>query len=63
MEPGRCSEPCARRFEGDDGASLVEYALLVSLITLVCAAAVGFFQDATNRTLARSAEEIEQAGE
>ena len=32
------------RLAGDQGASLVEYALLVALITLVCVSSVRFFQ-------------------
>jgi pilus assembly protein Flp/PilA len=30
-----------RRLHGDDGATMVEYALLVALIAVVCIAAIG----------------------
>jgi pilus assembly protein Flp/PilA len=40
----------ARRVAGDNdrGASLVEYALLVALIAIVCFAAVGFLGEAAS---------------
>ena len=37
-----------RVLAGERGASLVEYALLVALIALVCFAAVGFLGGSTN---------------
>ncbi len=37
---------------GDRGASLVEYALLVALIAMVCFAAVGFLGEETNSQIA-----------
>jgi pilus assembly protein Flp/PilA len=30
----------AKRFSGDDGATMVEYALMVALIAVICIAAV-----------------------
>lgn len=51
-----------RRLAGDAGASLVEYALLVSLITLVCVGAVMYFQEATTNTLDKSATAIRDSG-
>jgi pilus assembly protein Flp/PilA len=44
----------ARRFHGDAGASLVEYALLVALIAVVCIGAVTAFGSATGNSLSRS---------
>ncbi|HVM08840.1 MAG TPA: Flp family type IVb pilin [Acidimicrobiales bacterium] len=37
----------------DDGASLVEYALLVALISLVCVAAVSFLGAAASPSLSQ----------
>jgi pilus assembly protein Flp/PilA len=37
-----------RRATGDHGASLVEYAMLVALIALICFAAVGFLGEETS---------------
>lgn len=42
-----------RRF--DEGASLVEYALLLGLIAIVCIAAVTFFGGATSRSFSSDA--------
>ena len=39
-----------RRSRGDRAASLVEYALLVGLIAIVCFAAVGFLGEETSST-------------
>jgi Flp pilus assembly pilin Flp len=38
----------ARRRRSEDGASLVEYVLLVSLIVLVCIFSVGYFGTSLN---------------
>ena len=38
----------------DAGASLVEYALLVALVLVVCVVAVGFFGTATGDSLSRA---------
>ncbi|MCX7619907.1 MAG: hypothetical protein N2037_03560 [Acidimicrobiales bacterium] len=51
---GRDHPRCA----GDDGAGLVEYALLVSLIALVCITAMRFFGQATGNKFTCSAEAI-----
>lgn len=48
----------ARRFGGDDGASLVEYALLVALIAVVCISAITYFQRETSESLSKSASVI-----
>jgi Flp pilus assembly pilin Flp len=42
----------------DRGASLVEYALLISLIALVCLAAIAFFGTAASTSLSRSASKL-----
>lgn len=47
----------------DRGASLVEYALLVSLIALVCAGALKYFQEETASSLSRSSSSIAYAGQ
>ena len=52
----------AGRLQGEDGANLVEYALLVSLILLVCVAAAGYFADATNTKMSTSSSTIQYAG-
>jgi Flp pilus assembly pilin Flp len=49
----------ARRFGGDDGASLVEYALLVALIAVVCISALTYFQQETSQSLSESASAID----
>ena len=51
--PGR--EERARR---DRGASLVEYALLLALIVVVCIGAVTLFGSATNTSVSRSGNSI-----
>jgi Flp pilus assembly pilin Flp len=48
----------ARRFGGDEGASLVEYALLVALIAVVCISAITYFQAETSKSLSESASAI-----
>jgi Flp pilus assembly pilin Flp len=53
--------PATQRFQGEGGASLVEYALLVSLIVLVCASAVGYFQDETTESFVESRDAIDSA--
>ena len=42
----------------DRGASLVEYALLLALILVVCIGAVTFFGTATNDSVTRSGDSI-----
>jgi Flp pilus assembly pilin Flp len=51
-----------RRFEGDGGASLMEYALLVSLIAVVALTAVQYFQSETTQSLSQSSSAIVSAG-
>ncbi len=43
---------------GDLGASLVEYALLIALIAVVCIVAVQFFGASTGNSLSRSGSSI-----
>lgn len=47
------------RLSGDQGASLVEYALLVALITLVCVSSVRFFQGAVSSKLSCAASGLQ----
>ncbi len=42
----------------DNGASLVEYALLVALIAIVCIAAVAYFGGETSDTFSRVANSV-----
>ncbi len=60
MEPDDDPGRDACRF-GDVGASLVEYALLVALIALVCVSALVYFQSQVTSSFTRSASQI-QAG-
>ena len=46
------------RITGDEGASLVEYALLLALIAVVCISALTYFQKETSHSLSRSASSI-----
>jgi Flp pilus assembly pilin Flp len=56
------SGPRPKRLSGDEGSSLVEYALLVSLIALVCVSALVFFQKSTSNSLSRTANSVAAAG-
>ena len=47
-----------QRFRGDEGASLVEYALLLALIAVVCISALTYFQQETSRSLSKSASSL-----
>jgi Flp pilus assembly pilin Flp len=47
-----------QRIKGDQGASLVEYALLLALITVVCISALSYFQQSTSQSLSKSASAI-----
>jgi pilus assembly protein Flp/PilA len=47
------------RFGSERGASLVEYALLVALIAVICIAAVGFLGNAANDSFDRVGQEID----
>ncbi|MFQ5557162.1 MAG: Flp family type IVb pilin [Acidimicrobiales bacterium] len=51
-----------RRVAGDTGASLVEYTLLISLIALVCFAAVSAFGATLGGNVGDSASKITAAG-
>jgi Flp pilus assembly pilin Flp len=44
------------------GASLVEYALLLVLIAMVCLAAVQFFGSSVGRNFSQTGSSIERAG-
>jgi Flp pilus assembly pilin Flp len=46
----------------DDGASLVEYALVIALIALVCIAAMTYFGSSTALSLSRSGSLLSGAG-
>ncbi len=46
------------RLEGDEGATLVEYALLLALITVVCIGAVSFFGTSLNKSYSKSGNSI-----
>jgi Flp pilus assembly pilin Flp len=46
------------RLEGDRGASLVEYALLVSLIAMVCIGGLRYFQSAVSNSFSNSSSAI-----
>jgi Flp pilus assembly pilin Flp len=50
------------RAQGDAGASLVEYALLVALIAIACIAAISFFGSSTASRNDNSASSIINAG-
>ena len=56
------SGPEPKRLSGDEGASVVEYALLVALIALVCIGAVTFLGKSTNTSLSKSASSVAAAG-
>jgi Flp pilus assembly pilin Flp len=47
-----------RRFHGDDGASLVEYALLVALIVIVALVGVSYLGDMNRASLDDSSSQI-----
>lgn len=47
----------------DRGASLVEYALLVSLIAVVCIAALNYFQQSVTESFSESSSAIVAAGQ
>jgi Flp pilus assembly pilin Flp len=51
-----------RRLVRDQGSSLVEYALLVSLIALVCIASLVYFQKSTATKLSTASNSIVTAG-
>ena len=47
-----------KRFSGDEGASLVEYALLLALIAVVCIGAVTYFGQNVGKSMSRSGSSI-----
>ena len=49
------------RWTRDRGASLVEYALLVALIAIVCLVAVLFFGEETSGSFSRTAISVREA--
>ncbi|MFP5318139.1 MAG: Flp family type IVb pilin [Acidimicrobiia bacterium] len=56
--------PYVRALAGrsERGAALVEYALLVALIAVVCIAAIGFLGESANDKFSEVASEIDGAG-
>ncbi len=55
--------PVSRRCHGDQGTNLVEYAMLISLILVVCLSAVSFFGNkATKKMSCASSAVTEEAG-
>ncbi|WP_334142887.1 Flp family type IVb pilin [Rhabdothermincola sp.] len=50
------------RMRGDEGANLVEYLLLVSLICVICLVAVSAFRKEVDKKFVYSASEISVAG-
>ena len=50
------------RLRDDRGASLVEYALLVALIAIVCLLAIAFFGSSLSGSLDRSGQSIVSVG-
>ena len=53
---------CRCRIDSERGASLVEYALLVGLIAIVCLAALVFFGNATSGRYSNVASSVGGAG-
>ena len=51
-----------RRFRDDRGASLVEYALVLALIAVVCIGAISFFGSSSGNSLDSSGSKIVAAG-
>ena len=47
------------RFRGDAGASVVEYAVLIGLIAVVCIVAVNYLGDATARSLSTTTDRLD----
>jgi Flp pilus assembly pilin Flp len=50
--------PAARRFHGDRGASLTEYALLIALIAFVCVGAIQYFGSTNGGSINNSSNSI-----
>lgn len=49
----------AVRFRGDSGASVVEYAVLIGLVAVVCIVAVNYLGDATAKSLSTTADRLD----
>jgi len=47
-----------KRFSGEEGASLVEYSLLLALIAVVCIGAVTYFGSNVGKSMSRSGSSI-----
>ena len=62
MSSIRSNDRVPERFSGDQGASLVEYAFLLALITLVCIGAVSYFGQEVGASFSKSASSIVKAG-
>jgi Flp pilus assembly pilin Flp len=61
VNDGTNPHPPSRRFAGDDGAGLVEYALLLALIVVVCLSAVTFLGTSLDGRISRAASQVEAA--
>ena len=55
------SDPTVR-LDGDEGASLVEYALLLALIVVVCIGAMTFLGSSLDTNLSSAGSMVEAAG-
>jgi Flp pilus assembly pilin Flp len=63
ISPSRLQRMVRRALRHDeDGASLVEYALLIALIAVVCVAAITQFGGSNGSGIDRSADSIVNAG-
>lgn len=51
-----------QRLSGDEGSNLVEYAMLMALIVVVCLSAIQVFANNANRRLSCSASAVAAAG-
>lgn len=49
------------RFDGERGASLVEYALLLALIAVVCIVAIGFLGGEANSAFGTIGDSVSEA--
>ena len=58
MSSNHSTSRAPQRFRGEEGASLVEYALLLALLAVVCIASLTYFQQETSKSLSRSASSI-----
>jgi Flp pilus assembly pilin Flp len=53
------STAAAVRFRGDAGASVVEYAVLLGLVAVVCIVAINYLGDAASKSLSTSADQLD----